>query len=190
MTTKAEVLGFLRGQNALAGRWFGDKVPGMPQFWWRSYLRVLEEPDAAYVRDPEHPEQEPAKLPISEAIKHARTSPGPINCLLRMVIRGEADPLTQPIKCGRCGSHGREGCIFFELDGSAKIAESPCSDSAFRDEGDSFNRPGETEAFEKAAQEFGLDPHVSHGPTYYEAPSIEELERHSAHDDEFPTGPC
>ena len=44
VATRAEVLGFLRGRNALAGRWFGDKVPGMPQYWWRSYLHILDEP--------------------------------------------------------------------------------------------------------------------------------------------------
>jgi hypothetical protein len=42
--TRSEIIGFLRGRSALLGRWFGDREPGLPAFWWREHLDELEAP--------------------------------------------------------------------------------------------------------------------------------------------------
>lgn len=128
--TRAEVLGFLRGPNALAGRWFGDRIPGMPAFWWRNYLYVFDEPHTAYVLD------EPPLPAVVKQIEGIERQPG------------AAD--TSDIK-----------------ERERQHSHAP------------FSRPGETEALDKAAREFGLDtPMRDEGDAiFYEAPTMEELEQ-------------
>lgn len=59
-----------------------------------------------------------ASTSVAAATSHARTAPGPVNCLLRLTMRRPIE--RQPTKCQRCGAVDRHGCIFFNADGSAK----------------------------------------------------------------------
>lgn len=38
---RQQILGFLNGQNALDGQWFGERNEGQRYFWWRKYLPEL-----------------------------------------------------------------------------------------------------------------------------------------------------
>lgn len=60
--------------------------------------------------------------PSPPATAHASTSPGPVNCLLRAVAQKEEGltAFSQRPNCERCRATSPEGCIFFELDGTAK----------------------------------------------------------------------
>ena len=51
--------------------------------------------------------------PAPPATAHASTSPGPINCNIRLRAQGHA----APAKCERCGL---QPCPFFHIDGRAK----------------------------------------------------------------------
>lgn len=35
-----EIVDFLCGEKPLQGRWYGEKHPGIPTFWWRNNLRI------------------------------------------------------------------------------------------------------------------------------------------------------
>ena len=38
---RADVVLFLTGAGPLEGVWFGDRPPGRPAFWWRTYLPAV-----------------------------------------------------------------------------------------------------------------------------------------------------
>lgn len=52
-----------------------------------------------------------------ERLKDARTSPGPLNCSIRITYQGE---LRKSNKCKRCGVEGDQACPFFYPNGSRK----------------------------------------------------------------------
>jgi hypothetical protein len=47
---------------------------------------------------------------------HARTSPGPVNCKLRLGAQNEASPEV----CERCGHNHTKSCPFFFVDGMTR----------------------------------------------------------------------
>lgn len=42
--TRAELIAFLHGNGPMRGRWFSDRYEGVPAYWWRRYLPLLEAP--------------------------------------------------------------------------------------------------------------------------------------------------
>jgi hypothetical protein len=52
-----------------------------------------------------------------ERMKHASTSPGPVNCDIRITMQGI---IRDGAKCKRCGRDDDQGCPFFHPDGSTR----------------------------------------------------------------------
>lgn len=74
--------------------------------------RAIFKPKRAPLQD-DDPDPAPMVAP-AKPTQHATTSPGPVNCNIRMRAQGEAYPRT----CERCGL---DVCPFFHSDGRSKI---------------------------------------------------------------------
>ena len=73
---------------------------------------AIFKPKRAPLQD-DDPDPAPMVSP-AKPTQHATTSPGPVNCNIRMRAQGEA----YPIMCERCGL---DSCPFFHSDGRSKI---------------------------------------------------------------------
>lgn len=44
VTVREDIVRFLLGEGALDGKWYGDRDPGQPAYWWRGPLRLSMHP--------------------------------------------------------------------------------------------------------------------------------------------------